>query len=91
MTDIEPELRRLGVRRLALFGSVARGDARSDSDIDVLLEFAPGEKSFDRFMQVADLLERVLDHKVDVVTLEALSPFVGPRILAEAVDVVRAA
>jgi len=87
----EPEIRRLGVRRLALFGSVARGEARPSSDVDLLVEFAPGQKSFDRFMALSDLLERLLSCPVELVTLEALSPFIGPHILAEAADVLRAA
>ena len=87
----EPEIRRLGVRRLALFGSMARGEARPSSDVDLLVEFAPGQKSFDRFMALSDLLERLLGCPVDLVTLEALSPFIGPHILAEAADVLRAA
>ena len=41
----EAEIRQLGVRRLALFGSVARDEARSDSDVDLLVEFAPGQKT----------------------------------------------
>ena len=44
LRSIEPEIRRLGVRRLALFGSVLRNQARADSDVDVLVEFAPTEK-----------------------------------------------
>ena len=87
----EPEIRRLGVRRLALFGSMARGEARPDSDVDLLVEFAPGQKSFDRFVSLAELLERLLGRPVELVTLESLSPFIGPHILAEAADVLRAA
>lgn len=87
----EAEIRSLGVRRLALFGSVLRDEARPDSDVDLLVEFAPGEKSFDRFMALADLLESRLDRPVELVTTEALSPYIGPHILAEAVDVVHAA
>src|SRR2546422_3234641 len=87
----EAEIRQLGVRRLALFGSVVRGEARPDSDVDLLVEFAPGQKSFDRFIALSDLLERLLGHRVELVTLEALSPFIGPHILAEAADVLRAA
>jgi predicted nucleotidyltransferase len=87
----EAEIRQLGVRRLALFGSVARGEARPDSDVDLLVEFAPGQKSFDRFMALSDLLERLVGHPVELVTIEALSPFIGPHILAEAADVLRAA
>src|SRR5690349_7308325 len=91
LQTIEAEVLRLGVRRLALFGSVLRDEARPDSDVDVLVEFLPGEKTFDRFMALADLLEETLEHPVEVVTTEALSPFIGPYILAEAKDVLRAA
>jgi predicted nucleotidyltransferase len=87
----EPQVRALGVRRLALFGSVVRGEARPDSDVDLLVEFARGEKTFDRFLALAELLEGILGHRVELVTTEALSPFIGPHILAEATDVLRAA
>src|SRR6266516_5466371 len=87
LLEAEPEIRQLGIRRLALFGSVARDEARPDSDVDLLVEFAPGEKSFDRFMALSDLLETLLRHRVELVTVEALSPFIGPHILAEAADV----
>ena len=85
------EVRALGVVRLALFGSVLRGEASPESDVDLLVEFAPGEKSFDRFMALGDLLEEQLGRPVELVTPEALSPFIGPRILSEARDVLRAA
>jgi predicted nucleotidyltransferase len=87
----EVEILGLGVRRLALFGSFARSEPRPDSDVDVLVEFSPGQKSFDRFMRLCDLLEETLARRVEVVTTEALSPHIGPHILAEAQDVVRAA
>lgn len=87
----EPQIRDLGVRRLALFGSVVRGEARPESDVDLLVEFAPGEKSFDRFLALSDLLEELLGRPVELVTTEALSPYIGPYILAEAADVLRAA
>jgi len=87
----ESDVRALGVRRLALFGSVLHGDARPDSDVDLLVEFVPGEKTYTRFLGLCDLLEAVLGRRVELVTVEALSPFLGPRILAEAKDVLRAA
>jgi predicted nucleotidyltransferase len=87
----EREMRALGVERLALFGSVLRGEARPDSDVDVLIQFSPGAKTFDRFLALFDLLEERLEHRVELITTEALSPFIGPRILAEAQDVIRAA
>ena len=87
----EPQIRALGVQRLALFGSVLRGEAHPDSDIDLLVQFAPGAKTFDHFLALFDLLEERLERRVELVTTEALSPFIGPRILAEAQDVLRAA
>lgn len=86
----EFEIRRLGVRRLALFGSIVRGEARPESDVDLLVEFYPDQKSFDHFLELCELLEARLERPVELVTTEALSPFIGPRILAEAEDVVRA-
>lgn len=87
----EPEIFRLGVRRLALFGSVRRDVARAESDVDVLVEFEPNQKTFDHFMALGDLLEQVLGRRVELVTEESLSPYLRPHILADAVDVVRAA
>jgi predicted nucleotidyltransferase len=87
----QSEILALGVQRLALFGSVQRDAAQADSDIDLLVEFAPGAKSYDRFVSLAELLERILDSRVHLITRESLSPFLGPHILAEARDVLRAA
>jgi predicted nucleotidyltransferase len=87
----EAGIRALGVARLALFGSVVRNEARADSDVDILVRFEPGQKSYARFMALLDLLESLLERRVELVTTEALSPFIGPRILAEAQDVLRAA
>lgn len=47
---LEAELRALGVSRLAVFGSIARGEARPDSDVDILVQFSPGSKTFDRWI-----------------------------------------
>jgi predicted nucleotidyltransferase len=87
----EREIRALGVSRLALFGSVLRGEAHDESDVDILVQFTPGRKTYDRFIALSELLERCLSRRVELVTTEALSPFLGPRILAEAEDVLRAA
>jgi len=87
----ESEIRALGVERLALFGSVLRGEARPDSDVDLLVQFSPDAKTFDHFLALSELLEERLGRHVELVTTEALSPFLGPRILAEAQDLLRAA
>jgi predicted nucleotidyltransferase len=91
LTAVAPTIRALGVVRLALFGSVLRNQARPDSDVDFLVQFGPGQKTFDHFEALAELLELELGRPVELVTTEALSPYLGPRILAEAEDVLRAA
>jgi hypothetical protein len=87
----ESQIRALGVARLALFGSVLRGETHAHSDADLLVQFAPGAKSYTRFLALSELLETQLGRHVELVTTEALSPFLGPRILTEAQDVLRAA
>ena len=76
-------LRELGVRKLGLFGSFVRGEQTDGSDIDILVEFEPGCKTFDNFIQTAFLLEELLGRRVELVTLEALSPYLKPHILRE--------
>ena len=91
LVAIRGEILALGVDRLALFGSIQRDTAGPNSDVDVLVDFKSGEKSFDRFFALGEALERALGRRVELVTVESLSPFLGPHILAEAADVVRAA
>jgi predicted nucleotidyltransferase len=88
---LEPEIRALGVIRLSVFGSFARGEDRPDSDVDILVQFSKGSKTFERFLALSELLESSLGRRIELVTTEALSPFIGPHILAEAQDVIRAA
>ncbi len=79
-----PELRQLGVQRLGLFGSFLRGDSHEGSDVDLLVEFVSGRKSFDSFMNVCFRLEDTLQRHVELVTMESLSKHIGPHILEEA-------
>jgi len=91
LRQIEGRIRRLGVRRLALFGSFVREAANADSDVDLLVEFEPSKKSFDNLIDLAELLEETLGRRVELVTTGSLSPYLGPHILDEAEDVIRAA
>ena len=73
----------LGVMNIGLFGSFVRGEQTSLSDVDILVEFMPEKHTFDNFMEVAFLLEELLGRNVEVVTPEALSPYIGPHILKD--------
>ena len=76
-------LQGLGVRRLGLFGSFVCEKQTGDSDVDILVEFERGRKTFDNFINVAFLLEKIFGRRVDLVTPESLSPYIGPRIMDE--------
>ncbi|MEJ7847830.1 MAG: nucleotidyltransferase family protein [Pyrinomonadaceae bacterium] len=76
-------LKRLGVRRFGLFGSFLRKQQTRQSDIDLIVEFEDGKKSFDNFMHLAFFLEDLFGRKVDLMTPESLSPHIGPKILLE--------
>lgn len=79
-----PEIRKLGVSHLAVFGSFARGEDRPGSDVDILVEFDRPVGIFE-FLDVKDYLESVLRRPVDLVTRDALKPQLRDRILGEAV------
>jgi predicted nucleotidyltransferase len=72
-----------GVKRLGLFGSFVREEQKPASDIDLLVEFQRGKKTFDNFMELSFLLEDLLQREVELVTTESLSPYLGPHILKE--------
>ena len=71
---------RHGVKRIALFGSHARGDERADSDIDLIVEFDAGRKNYDNFIEICFFLEDLLGRKVDLLTPESMSPYIRPFI-----------
>lgn len=83
LADRRGDLRRLGVARLGLFGSCLRGEQRADSDVDVLVDFAPGRKTLANLVDLADFLETLFHRRVELVTPESLSPYIGPHILRE--------
>ena len=72
-----------GARNVRIFGSVARGEATEQSDVDFLVDMEPGRSLFDLAGLYVDL-EALLDRKVDVVTTRGISPYLKDRILAEA-------
>lgn len=87
LTDHQVELRdRFGVTELAVFGSVARNEARPDSDLDLLVSF-DGRADFDRFMGLKLYLEDLFGVTVDLVTQRALRPEIRPHVEREAIHV----
>ncbi|MBI3973955.1 MAG: nucleotidyltransferase family protein [Chloroflexi bacterium] len=80
------DLRALGVRSLAVFGSTARGTATPESDVDLLVEFE-GETTFDRYITLKLYLEDLLKRPVDLVTRKALRPALRPYVEADALYV----
>jgi hypothetical protein len=71
----EPELRRRGIRHLAVFGSVARGDDRPDSDVDIAVDIEPGHPfSLIRMEDTRLLLEDALGRAVDLGEIETFRP-----------------
>jgi predicted nucleotidyltransferase len=73
-----------GIQRVRLFGSVARGQARTNSDLDVLVRFEPGRSLLDLVGFQQDL-EELLGCRVDVVSDRGISPYLEDEILREAV------
>ena len=79
--------RRFKVDRLGVFGSVSRGEDTSSSDVDILVRFQEGQKTFDNFMELKFYLEELLGREVDLLTFESIHPLMKERILREAVYV----
>ncbi len=81
----EGEIRRRGVASLALFGSAARGEAGPDSDIDVLIDLAPGRPfSLVDLVSLKNFLADRLEYDVDVVTRDGIGPRMAEPVLREA-------
>jgi hypothetical protein len=74
-------IKQFGVQSIGLFGSYARGNARKESDVDLLVKFS--EKTFDNYMDLKFFLQKQLKAKVDLVIYEALKPQLKSIILKE--------
>lgn len=82
-----PELKaRFRISELSVFGSVARDEARDDSDVDVMVSF-DATPTFTKFVELKDYLEAQLGRRVDLVTRAGLKPRVRPHVEREALRV----
>ncbi|KAF0152168.1 MAG: DNA polymerase subunit beta [Ignavibacteria bacterium] len=78
------KLSEFGIRKVGLFGSYISNEQSSGSDIDLLIDFEPEKETFDNYMAVYDLFEKIFkNEKIEVVTKNGLSPYIGPKILKE--------
>lgn len=84
LSQHRPRLAELGVKSLRLFGSVARNEASTASDVDLLVAF-DRSPSFSEFMRLKILLEDLLGTKVDLVTERGLRPRVRPNVERDAI------
>lgn len=79
------KIKSYGIKKIGVFGSFAKSNQRSRSDIDILVEFHKEKKIFDNYIELKFLLERLFHRKVDLVIKEALKPQIKSNILKEVV------
>lgn len=77
--------KRFGVAKIGIFGTFVRGEERSDSDVDVLVTFKKGQKTFDHYMDCKFYLEDLFGRKVDLVMKGAIKKRLKEYILGEVV------
>jgi predicted nucleotidyltransferase len=83
-------IEKFGVIEIAIFGSYARGKQRTDSDVDLIVDFKEGYKTFDNYMNLKFYLEELLGKKVDLVIKSAINSHIKPFIIEEAIYIFKA-
>ena len=76
-------IKSFGVSKLGVFGSFITGNLKNESDVDLLVEFYPEHKSYDNYINLSYYLEGLLGRKVELVTPQSLSKYIGPNILSQ--------
>ena len=83
----QKDIRGFGVSKIGLFGSFVRNEQNEKSDIDLIVQFEQGKKSYLKFINLSDYLENLFDKKVDLLTEKAISPYMKSKIKKEAIYV----
>jgi hypothetical protein len=78
------QISKYGIEKIGVFGSIARGETHKESDIDILIEFKHGEKTFDNYMDLKFYLEDLFNgKKIDLVIKNSIKPELKQYILNE--------
>ncbi len=83
----QKDIRGFGVSKIGLFGSFVRNEQNEKSDIDLIVQFEQGKKSYLKFINLSDYLENLFDKKVDLLTEKAISPYMKSKVKKEAIYV----
>lgn len=83
ISDNKQAFSKYGASRVGLFGSFVRGDQTGSSDVDLLVDFKPGQKNYRNLLGTAELAEGLVGRKVEIVTVGSVSPFIAPYIEKE--------
>ena len=81
IAENKQSIKLLGVSRLGLFGSFVRNEQTKESDLDFIVEFEQGKKTYKNFIALAEFLESLFGRKVELITPQSLSPYIGPHII----------
>ena len=81
MQENQKKIEKYGVKKIGLFGSFVKNKQKSNSDIDILVEFKKGKKTFDNYMDLKFFLEKLFNRNVDLVVKEALKVKLKSNIL----------
>jgi len=76
-------IKKYGVKRIGVFGSYIRNEQKKKSDIDILVKYEEGMKTFDNYMDLKFFLEDLFGYKVDLVMSDAIKPRLKPYIMKE--------
>jgi len=83
INDNREQIKNFGIRRIGIFGSFIRVTQKMNSDIDILVEFKEGEKTFNNYIDLKFFLQKLFNRKVDLVIKDVLKPRVKPYIIKE--------